>query len=58
MKIKIIKTLKDYDALLLLIDNMFDKKIKPDTKEGKQLQIALISEKKFEDVFYKIPQPK
>ena len=58
MKRKIIKTTKDYQAVLLWIDEMFQKKIQPNTKEGKQLQRALLSVKKFEDVFYAVPLPK
>ena len=57
MKGKIIKTSKDYQEVLLWIDEMFDKKIQPNTKEGKQLQRELHSVKKFEDVFYAVPLP-
>ena len=57
MKRKIIKTTKDYQEVLLLIDEMFDKKIQPNTKEGKQLQMELLSVKKFEDFFYAVPLP-
>ena len=57
MKRKIIKTMKDYQEVLLWIDEMFDKKIQPNTKEGKQLQRALLPVKKFEDVFYAVPLP-
>ena len=54
MKRKIIKTTKDYQEVLLWIDEMFDKKIQLNTKEGKQLQKALLSVKKFEDIFYAV----
>ena len=57
MKRKIIKTTKRYKEVLLWIDEMFDKKIQPNTKEGKQLQGELLSVKKFEDVFYAVPLP-
>ena len=57
MKRKIIKTTKDYQEVLLWIDEMFDKKIQPNTEEGKQLQRSLLSVKKFEDVFYAVPLP-
>ena len=53
MKLKIITTTKEYEALLLWIDNMFDKKIQPDTKEGKQLQRALLSVKNLKMCFIK-----
>ena len=55
MKRKIIKTTKKYQEVLLWIDEMFDKKIQPNKKEGKQLQRALLSVKKFEDIFYVVP---
>ena len=57
MKQKSIKTTKSYKEVLLWIDEMFDKKIQPNTKEGKQLQRVLLSVKKFEDVFYAVPLP-
>ena len=57
MKRKIIKRTEDYQEVLLWIDEMFDKKIQPNTKEGKQLQKALLSVKKIEDVFYAVPLP-
>ena len=57
MERKIIKTTKSYKEVLIRIDEMFDKKIQPNTKEGKQLQRVLLSVKKFEDVFYAVPLP-
>ena len=57
MKRKIIKTTKRYKEVLLWIDEMFAEKIQPNTKEGKQLQRALLSVKKFEDIFYAVPLP-
>ena len=58
MKRKIIKTTKDYQEVLLWIDKMFDNKTQPNTEEGKQLQIALLSVKKYEDAHYTVPLPK
>ena len=57
MEIKIIKTIKQYEKTLLWIDEMFDKKVKPNTAEGEKLQIALLVVKKYEDANYTIPFP-
>jgi len=57
MKLKPLKTKKDYDILLDWIEQMFDKNIKPDTREGEQLQIALLLIKQYEDDHYPIPTP-
>ena len=57
MEIKIIKTKRQYEETLLWIDEMFDKKVKPNTTEGEKLQIALLVVKKYEDANYAIPFP-
>ncbi len=57
MEIKIIKTKKQYEETLSWIDEMFDKKIKPNTIEGEKLQIALLVVKQYEDANYAIPFP-
>lgn len=57
MEIKIIKTKKQYEETLSWIDEMFDKKIKPNTFEGEKLQIALLVVKQYEDANYAIPFP-
>ena len=57
MEIKIIKTKRQYEETLLWIDEMFDKKVKPNTAEGEKLQIALLVVKKYEDANYAIPFP-
>jgi len=57
MKLKIIKTKKDYDDSLNWVDKMFDKKAKLNTPEGEKLQIALLLIKQYEDEQYPIPIP-
>ncbi|MDB5229429.1 MAG: putative transcription regulator with domain [Chitinophagaceae bacterium] len=57
MQLKPIKTKKDYEVCLQWIDEMFDKKIKPGSNEGNQVQIALLLIKQYEDEHYTIPTP-
>jgi HTH-type transcriptional regulator/antitoxin HigA len=57
MEIKIIKTKRQYEETLLWIDEMFDKKVKPNTTEGEKLQITLLVVKQYEDANYAIPFP-
>ena len=57
MKLKIIKTKKEYDLYLDWVDELFEKKVKPDSPEGEHLQIALLLIKKYEDQHYPIPSP-
>lgn len=57
MKLKPIKTNKEYKAWLDWVDIQFDKKIKPDTPEGEKLQIALMLIKDYEDRRYPIHLP-
>ena len=54
MEAKKIKTEKEYDTHLDWVDEMFDKKIKPDTPEGKNLQKILLLIKQYEDQHYNI----
>jgi HTH-type transcriptional regulator/antitoxin HigA len=37
MKLKLIKTQKEYQSYLNWVDEMFDKKVKPDNAEGDEL---------------------
>jgi pentatricopeptide repeat protein len=39
MKLKLIKSKKEYEACLKWVDDMFEKKIKPNTSEGVLLLI-------------------
>ena len=57
MQLKIIKTKKEYDLYLDWVDELFGKKVKPDSPEGEHLQIALLLIKKYEDQHYPIPSP-
>ena len=57
MKLKPIKTKKEYEDLLEWIDLLFDKKVKADSPEGEQLQIALLLIKQYEDEHYAVPFP-
>src|SRR5690242_192777 len=57
IEIKPIKTKKQYRQYLDWVDEMFDKKVKPGTKQGDLLQVALILIKNYEDEHYRIPVP-
>lgn len=57
MELKIINGEKDYQEMLDWVDKQFDLNISPDSKEGQQLQIALLLIKKYEDENYPIPAP-
>lgn len=54
---KIIKCEKQYQEYLNWVDELFDKQVKPDTKEGEILQVALLLIKQYEDVHYPVPMP-
>lgn len=57
MKLKPIKTKKDYESYLNWVDELFEKKVKPNTPEGEKLQVALLLIKDYEDKYYVIPIP-
>jgi len=57
MKLKIIKSEKEYNTYLDFVDSSFEKKIKPNTPEGDQLKIILLLIKDYEDKHYAIPSP-
>lgn len=57
MTLRIIKTKKEYEAYLNWVDEMFDKKISPKSKEGEELQVALLLIKQYEDIHFQIPYP-
>lgn len=57
IEIKTIKTKKQYQQYLDWVDKMFDKKVKPGTKEGDLLQVVLILIKNYEDTHYLVPVP-
>lgn len=57
IRLKVIKTKKEYQEYLDWVDEMFDKKIKPNTPDGEILQVALLLIKQYEDEHYPIPVP-
>jgi HTH-type transcriptional regulator / antitoxin HigA len=57
MKLKVIKTKKEYESALQWVDEMFEKKVKSNSEEGEALQIMLLLIKQFEDLHYPIPMP-
>ena len=57
MKLKQIKTEKEYNSYLEWVDEAFDKKIKSNTSEGEKLQVALLLIKDYEDRHYPVPAP-
>jgi len=57
MELKKIKTKKEYQAYLDWVDELFDKKVKPNSPEGEKLQVALLLIEKYEDEQYPIPLP-
>lgn len=57
MKLKPIRSKKDYEAYLEWVDRLFDKKPKPNSPDGELLQVALLLIKDYEDNHYPIPLP-
>ncbi|MEI6436968.1 MAG: transcriptional regulator [Bacteroidota bacterium] len=57
MKLKIIGSKKEYLQYLDWVDEMFDKKITPDSPEGEELQIVLLLIRQYEDLHYVVPKP-
>jgi len=57
MKLKPIKSKKDYEAYLEWVDKLFDKKVKPNSKDGELLQVALLLIRDYEDNHYPVPLP-
>ena len=57
MKLKPIKSKKDYEAYLDWVDSLFDKKVKSNTPEGETLHVALLLIKEYEDKHYPVPVP-
>ena len=57
MELKIIKTEELYQDYLNWVDELFDKQLSPDTKEGEMLQVALLLIKQYEDANYPVPMP-
>jgi HTH-type transcriptional regulator/antitoxin HigA len=57
MNLEIIASIKEYQLYLDWADDMFDKKVSPDSIEGEKLQIVLLLIKQYEDQHYPIPKP-
>lgn len=57
MELKIIKSEAQYQEYLNWVDELFDKQLSPDTKEGEILQVALLLIKQYEDANYPVPMP-
>jgi HTH-type transcriptional regulator/antitoxin HigA len=57
MKLKPIKTKKDYEAYLEWADKLFDEKVKPNSPQGETLHVVLLLIKDYEDKHYPIPPP-
>ena len=57
MKLKPIRTQKEYNTYLKWVDDMFDKKVKANSSEGENLQIILLLIKDYEDKHYPVPSP-
>ena len=55
MELRSIKTKKEYETFLDWVDEQFEKKLKADSKEGDQLQIALLLINQYEDKHYPVP---
>ena len=57
MKLKLIGSKKEYQQCLDWADEMFDKKVSPDSPEGEKLQVVLLLIKQYEDQHYPVPKP-
>ncbi len=57
MELKVIKSEEQYQEYLNWVDELFDKQLSPDTKEGEMLQVALLLIKQYEDANYPVPMP-
>jgi HTH-type transcriptional regulator/antitoxin HigA len=57
MKLRVIKTKKEYAAYLEWVDELFDRKVSLASPEGEELQVALLLIKQYEDVHFPIPFP-
>ena len=57
MKLRPIKSKKEYATYLEWVDSLFNKKVKPNSPEGEFLQIALLLIRDYEDKHCPIPLP-
>ncbi len=57
MKLKVIKTKKEYQTYLKWVEEMFDKNVSANSPEGEELQVVLLLIKQYEDGHFPIPYP-
>ena len=57
MILKVIKTKKEYLEYLDWVDRLFDDKVPASSREGEELQVALLLIKQYEDTHYPVPAP-
>ncbi len=57
MELTVIKTDAQYEEYLDWVETMFDQRVAPDSKEGKQVEVALLLIKQYEDMHHPIPFP-
>ncbi|TDQ16530.1 HTH-type transcriptional regulator/antitoxin HigA [Algoriphagus boseongensis] len=57
MELEVIKSEEQYERALDWVNAQLDKKIKPDSPEGRKLEIALVLIKAYEDQNFPIPYP-
>ena len=57
MNLKIISSEKEYQQYLNWADEMFEKKVLPESSNGENLQVVLLLIKQYEDRYYPIPKP-
>ncbi len=56
MQLSKIETENQYQQYLDWVDKMFDEKVKPNSKEGKKVKLALEFIKEYEDLHYQVPK--
>lgn len=57
MVLNVIKSDQQYEQYLDWVDEMFDKGLKPDSPDGKKVEICLVLIKDYEDKNFPIPLP-
>ena len=57
MELHVIKSDQQYEEYLDWVDKMFDKGIKPDSPQGKKVEVCLVLIKDYEDRNFPIPLP-
>ncbi|NHE59407.1 helix-turn-helix domain-containing protein [Cyclobacterium plantarum] len=57
MELHVIKSEQQYEQYLDWVDGLFDKGIKPDSPQGKKVEVCLLLIKDYEDRNFPIPLP-